>query len=178
MNSTYNLFSIGKSNFTLRHLLIIVILSSSFSISFLIRSQPADFGWELNEFDPFFNYRATQYLVDHGIYSYFQWNDELSWYPVGRDVSQNSQVMLHLTAAATYWIFGTGGDLYDFVILFPVIFGSLTTIVIFALVRVLGGTTAGLFSALLYSVSLPIIIRGQIGWFKSEPLGLFFGILA
>ncbi|MGH1566429.1 MAG: STT3 domain-containing protein [Nitrosopumilus sp.] len=178
MNSSYSLFSIGKSNFTLHHLLIIVILSSSFSISFLIRSQPTDFGWELNEFDPFFNYRATQYVVDHGIYSYFQWNDELSWYPVGRDVSQNSQVMLHLTAAVTYWIFGAGGDLYDFVILFPVIFGSLTTIVIFALVRVLGGTTAGLFSALFYSVSLPIIIRGQIGWFKSEPLGLFFGILA
>ena len=177
MNST-SLFSIGKFNFTLRHLLIIAILSTSFSISFLIRSQPADFGWELNEFDPFFNYRATQYVIDHGIYSYLQWNDELSWYPVGRDVSQNSQVVLHLFAATTYWIFGSGEDLYDFVILFPVIFGSLTTIVIFALVRLLGGTTAGLFSALLYSVSLPIIIRGQIGWFKSEPLGLFFGILA
>jgi dolichyl-diphosphooligosaccharide--protein glycosyltransferase len=40
------------------------------------------------------------------------------------------------------------------------------------------GTTAGLFSALLFSVTLPLIVRGSIGWFKSEPLGLFFGILA
>src|SRR3989338_4532335 len=69
-------------------------------------------------------------------------------------------------------------ELYDFTILFPVIIGSLSTIVIFALVRVLGGTTAGLFSALFFSVSLPLIYRGTIGWFKSEPLGLFFGILA
>src|SRR3989338_1439404 len=69
-------------------------------------------------------------------------------------------------------------ELYDFTILFPVIIGSLSTIVIFALVRVLGGTTAGLFSALFFSVSLPLIYRGTIGWFKSEPLGLFLGILA
>ena len=180
MHSTSTLFSIGNFDFKLNHLLIIGILSLSFSISILIRSQPADYGWELNEFDPFFNYRATQYIVDNGIDEYFQWNDELSWYgaAVTRNVSQTSQVMLHLTAATTYWIFGGGGNLYDFTILFPVIFGSLTSIVIFALVRVIGGTTAGLFASLLFSISLPIIIRGQIGWFKSEPLGLFFSILA
>ncbi|PIN97174.1 MAG: hypothetical protein COU45_04080, partial [Nitrosopumilus sp. CG10_big_fil_rev_8_21_14_0_10_33_7] len=98
--------------------------------------------------------------------------------PHGRDISQTSQVVLHVTAAVTYWIFGGGMELYDFTILFPVVFGSLSTIVIFALVRVIGGTTAGLLSALFLSVSLPLIVRGSIGWFKSEPLGLFFGILA
>ena len=178
MNSNSSLFSIGNFDFKLNHLLIIGILSIAFSTSFLIRIQPADFGWELNEFDPFFNYRATQYIIDNGIDAYFQWNDELSWYPHGRDVSQTSQVMLHITAAITYWIFGTSGNLYDFTIIFPVIFGSLTTIIIFALVRVIGGTTAGLFATLLFSISIPIIIRGHIGWFKSEPLGLFFSILA
>jgi dolichyl-diphosphooligosaccharide--protein glycosyltransferase len=83
-----------------------------------------------------------------------------------------------LLAATTYWIFGGGSDLYDFTILFPAVFGSLSAIVLFALVRVIGGTTAGLFSAMLFSVSLPILIRGPIGWFKSEPLGLFFSLLA
>jgi len=178
LNSNSSLFSIGNFDLKLNHFLIIGILSISFSTSFLIRSQPADFGWELNEFDPFFNYRATQYIVDNGIDAYFQWNDELSWYPHGRNVSSNSQVMLHLTAAITYWIFDSGGNLYDFTILFPAIIGSLTAIVVFALVRVIGGTTAGLFAALFFSLSLPIIIRGTIGWFKSEPLGLFFSILA
>jgi dolichyl-diphosphooligosaccharide--protein glycosyltransferase len=144
----------------------------------LIRAQPADFGWELHEFDPFFNYRATEYIVENGIEKYFQWNDDLSWYPHGRNVSQTSQVMLHLTSATTYWLFGGGSSLYDFTILFPAVIGSLTCIVVFALVRVIGGTTAGLFSTLFFSISIPIIVRGQIGWFKSEPLGLFFGILA
>jgi len=178
MLSNTKLFSVGNFDFGLHHLLIIGILVISFSISFLIRSQPADYGFELNEFDPFFNYRATQYVVDNGVNAYFEWDDELSWYPNGRNVSATSQVMLHLTAAVTYWIFGGGTDLYDFTILFPVIFSSLTAIVLFALVRVIGGTTAGLFSALLFSISLPVVIRGTIGWFKSEPLGLFYGILA
>jgi dolichyl-diphosphooligosaccharide--protein glycosyltransferase len=176
--SNITLLSLGKSDFKLHHLLIVGILSLSFSVSFLVRSQAADYGFELNEFDPFFNYRATQYMVDNGINAYFQWNDDLSWYPHGRDVSQTSQVILHMTTAVTYWIFGGGMELYDFTILFPVIFGSLSAIVIFALVRVIGGTTAGLFSALFFSVSLPLILRGTIGWFKSEPLGLFFGLLA
>lgn len=178
MISNVTLVSVGKFDLKLHHLLIVGILSLSFSISFLVRSQTADYGWELNEFDPFFNYRATQYLVDNGINAYFDWNDDLSWYPIGRDVSQTSQVVLHTTAAVTYWIFSGGMELYNFTILFPVIFGSLSTIVIFALVRVIGGTTAGLFSALIFSVSLPLTVRGSVGWFKSEPLGLFFGILA
>ena len=178
MNSHSTLISIGNYDLKLNHLLIIAILSLSFSISFLLRSQPADWGWELHEFDPFFNYRATQYVVEHGIENYFQWHDELSWYPDGRNVSHTSQIILHISAAITYWIFGGGTDLYDFTILFPVVFGSLTTVVVFALVRVIGGTTSGLLASLFFSISMPIIMRGQIGWFKSEPLGLFLSILA
>ena len=177
MIANTKLISVGNFDFKLNHLLVIGILILSFTVSFLLRVQPTDFGFELNEFDPFFNYRATQYIVDNGIPAYFEWNDGLSWYPIGRDVSATSQVMLHMTAATTYSIFGGGMDLYDFTILFPVIFASLSAIVIFALVRVIGGTTAGLFSAMLFSVSIPLLIRSPIGWFKSEPLGLFFGLL-
>ncbi|EPA05441.1 hypothetical protein BG20_I2319, partial [Candidatus Nitrosarchaeum limnium BG20] len=36
--------SVGKFDFKLHHLLIIGILSLSFSVSFLIRSQAADYG--------------------------------------------------------------------------------------------------------------------------------------
>ena len=142
----------------------------------MVRSQAADYGFELNEFDPFFNFRATQFLVDNGLAEYFAWHDDMSWYPQGRDISDTSQITLHVTAAFLYQIFG-GDSLYDFVILFPVIFGSLTTIVIFALVRVLGGTTAGLFASLFFALSVPVIVRGTIGWFKSEPLGLFYGMI-
>lgn len=177
MLSNKKLFSIGSFEFCLHHLLIIGVLSLSFSISAMIRGQPASYGFQLNEFDPFFNYRATQFIVENGLPAYFDWHDDMSWYPFGRDVANTSQVMLHVTTAILYGIFGNG-DLYGFTIIFPLVFGSLTAIVVFALVRVIGGTTAGLFASLLYSVSLPIITRGSIGWFKSEPLGLFYGLLA
>lgn len=171
------LFSVRKFDFHLRHLLVIGILIISFSISALVRSQAADYGFQLNEFDPFFNYRATQYLLDNGLNAYVHWHDDMSWYPTGRDVFATAQVPLHVTDAVLYKIFGGGMSLYDFTIIFPVVFGSMTAIVIFALVRVLGGTSAGLFASLFFAISPPIIVRGTIGWFKSEPLGLFYGLL-
>ena len=178
LNSQTTLFQAGSFNVKLNHLVIIGILVLAFSISFLIRSQPADYGYELMEFDPFFNFRATEYIVENGFSEYFTWNDDKSWYPNGRNVSATSQVMLHTTAAITYQIFGGNSSLYDFTILFPAVIGSLTVIVIFGLVRVFGGTTAGLFASLLFAVSLPIILRGTIGWFKSEPLGIFYALFA
>ena len=128
--------------------------------------------------DPFFNYRATQFVVENGLPAYLEWNDDLSWHPYGRDVSATSQVMLHATGATLYQIFGMGTSLYDFTIWFPAVIGSLTAIVIFALVRTIGGTTAGLLASLFFAISPVIAMRSVIGWYKSEPLGLFFGLLA
>ena len=139
---------------------------------------PVIYGWELNEFDPFFNYRATQFIVDNGFDSYLSWHDDLSWHPTGRDVSKTSQAFLHMFTAFTYKIFEGSVSLYDFTIIFPVIVGSLTTVSIFFVVRLIGGNSSGLFAALLFSVSTPIIIRGSLGWFKSEPLGLFLGTIS
>ena len=178
MISNQKLFSVGNFDFRLQHLLVIGVLALSVSISMVIRAGPAAYGFELFEFDPYFNYRATEYILENGTDEYFNWIDEKTWHPFGRNVSETSQVTLHLTAASLYPIFNFGLSLYDFTILLPLVFGSLTTLVIFAFVRVLGGTTAGLYAALIFSISVPIFSRGLLGWFKSEPLGLFFAFLA
>ena len=164
--------------FQLRHLLVVVVLVLAFTTAFIMRSYPIKYGFFLNEFDPYFDYRASKYIVDNGLDAYWKWHDTMSWFPEGRDVPKTSQSGLHIVAAYLYQIFGAGSSLLDFTILLPVIVGSLTTIVIFALVRTIGGTTAGLFSALLFAFSPAIIQRGNLGWFKSEPLGLFFALLA
>ena len=83
--------------------------------------QPAIYGFELGEFDPYFNYRATEFIVENGLPAYFEWHDDLSWHPYGRDVSSTSQVMLHATSATIYQIFGAGSALYDFTIWFPIV---------------------------------------------------------
>ncbi len=168
----------GGFNFTTRHLLIIAVLALAFSIAVIMRSYPIKYGFYLNEFDPYFDYRATKFILDNGLDAYWNWHDDMSWYPEGRDIAATSQSGLHVSAAMMYQIFGGGSDLMDFTIMFPVVIGSLTVIVVFALVRVLGGTTAGLFASLLFAFTPPIILRGNLGWFKSEPLGLFFALIA
>ena len=177
MQSDERLVRVEKSSHYMRYL-IIGILAISFSLSFALRGLNTEYGFELNEFDPFFNYRATQFIVENGLPTYLEWNDDLSWHPYGRDVAATSQVMLHTSAAMLYQIFGMGSSLYDFTILFPIVVSSLTAIIIFALVRTIGGTTAGLIASLFFAVSPIIIVRGTMGWFKSEPLGLFYGLLA
>ena len=178
MQADKELVKVEKSSHYLRYLLIIGVLVLSFSLAFILRAQPLEYGFELTEFDPFFNYRATQFMAENGLPAYLEWHDDLSWHPYGRDVSATSQVMLHTTATMLYQIFGMGASLYHFTIWFPLVVSSLTTIVIFALVRTIGGTSAGLFASLFFAISPMIIMRGTIGWFKSEPLGLFYGLLA
>merc|ERR1719282_1685855 len=52
-----------------------------------IRMYPIrDFGMIIHEFDPWFNYRAAEYLNDHGIEKFFKWYDHMSWYPIGRPI--------------------------------------------------------------------------------------------
>jgi dolichyl-diphosphooligosaccharide--protein glycosyltransferase len=172
------LFKINNREFKLVHALVILVLSFAFSTAFIMRLMPIKYGFYLNEFDPLFNYRATQYLLDNGLEAYLNWHDSMSWYPEGRDVAKTSQSGLHIVAAVLFYLFGQGDSLLDFTILFPVVIGSLTTIIAFALVRTLWNTTAGLFAALFMAVSPPLILRGNLGWFKSEPVALFFGMLA
>src|SRR6476646_1487549 len=163
--------------FQIRHLLVVVVLVLAFTTAFIMSSYPIKYGFFLNEFDPYFDYRASKFIVDNGLDAYWKWHDTMSWFPEGRDVPKTSQSGLHIAAAFLYEAFGRGISLLDFTILLPVILGSLTTIIIFALVRTLSSTTAGLFSALIFAFSPAIIQRGNLGWFKSEPLGLFFGLL-
>ena len=40
----------------------------------------------IHEFDPWFNYRATSYLVENGWYQFLNWFDDRAWYPLGRIV--------------------------------------------------------------------------------------------
>jgi dolichyl-diphosphooligosaccharide--protein glycosyltransferase len=164
--------------FSKKRIAIIGVLMISFAIAVMTRSLPIEYGFYLNEFDPWFDYRATQFLVENGFDAYFNWHDNMSWYPDGRDVAKTSQTGLHITAAVLYQVFGFGMPLYDFVVWFPVVFGGLLTIVIFAIVRVIAGNVAGLFASVFTALSPTIIQRGNLGWFKSEPLGLFYGALA
>jgi len=157
-----------KSRRTTKYLLIIAVLCLAFSIAFILRAYPIKYGFYLNEFDPFFDFRATEYIVNNGYGPYLEWHDYKSWFPDGREIAETSQSGLHLTAATLYKIFGMNMSLMDFTIWFPVVIGSASTVLMFLVVRAITGSTIpGLISSLFFAVSPAIIQRGNLGWFKS-----------
>jgi dolichyl-diphosphooligosaccharide--protein glycosyltransferase len=52
----------------------------------------------INEFDPHFNWRCTQYIDDHGLHAFLGWFDNNSWYPQGRPVGETAYPGLMATA--------------------------------------------------------------------------------
>jgi len=52
----------------------------------------------IHEFDPYFQYRATQYLVEHGSDAFQSWFDERTWYPLSRSMPISMYPGLQYTA--------------------------------------------------------------------------------
>ena len=62
-------------------------------------------------FDPLFQYRATQYVVENGFASWWTWHDTLSWYPMGRDIADTAYPGIPFSAAFLYIVQKTLWDL-------------------------------------------------------------------
>ena len=61
-----------------------LILAVSLYATVWIRLQAVrTYGKVIHEFDPWFNYRSTKYLVDNGWEKFSNWYDYESWYPLG-----------------------------------------------------------------------------------------------
>ena len=120
--------------------------------------------------------------VCHSQQGYFYWHDINTWFPYGRDVAATSQGGLQTAGALIYLlvhnVFGVPITLYSLLIILPVFFGSLTCVLFYLLVRRIAGDAAGLFAALMIAVSPPLIERGNLGWFKSEPLAILMFVAA
>jgi dolichyl-diphosphooligosaccharide--protein glycosyltransferase len=168
-------------------LVIVMTLSIIFSAALMLRIFPVKYGYFLNEFDPFFDYYASKFIVDHfdasgisGLLDYFSWHDYRTWYPEGRPVARTSQVGLHFAGALFYIlardVFGLTSSLYDFVVIFPPIVGALSIIPVYLIARRVTSEGGALFASLLIAFSTSIIQRGNLGWFKSEPFALLLAL--
>jgi dolichyl-diphosphooligosaccharide--protein glycosyltransferase len=188
--------------------MISMVLAIIFSIAFIIRAFAAKYGFYLNEFDPYYDYYASSHIVtlaqQHGLYyalfnnpsncgpsvftachtqqGYFNWHDIMTWYPYGRNVAATSQDGLQIAGAFLYLlvhnVFGAQITLYDFLVVLPVFLGAFTAVMVYFLGRKIAGEAAGLFAAMIFAISPPLIERGNLGWFKSEPLAIFLFVAA
>jgi dolichyl-diphosphooligosaccharide---protein glycosyltransferase len=187
--------ALRRPTVTRRSMMAGMLLVAVFVIAMLMRLFPAQYGFYLNEFDPYYDYKAANFIVTSfnqswaagqggfpGLWHYFSWTDYTTWFPEGRVVASTSQDGLQFAGALSYLffknVFGLQYSLYDYLVLFPVFVGSLTAVVFYYLVKRIAGEAGGLFAALMIAVSPPLIERGNLGWFKSEPLCIFLFAIA
>merc|ERR1719482_239943 len=68
-----------------------------------IRLYPVkDFGYIIHEFDPWFNYRAAEYLAENGLQKFNKWYDYESWYPLGRPIGTTIYPGMQITAVVIW----------------------------------------------------------------------------
>jgi len=193
--STFLRSSIRRPTVTRRSMMAGLLLVAVFVVAILIRIFPAKYGFYLNEFDPYYDYKAANFIVTSfdqswaaghggipGLLKYFSWTDYTTWFPEGRSVAATSQDGLQFAGALSYLVFrsffGLQYSLYNYLVLFPVFVGALTSVMFYFLVKRIAGEVGGLFAALMIAVSPPLIERGNLGWFKSEPLCIFLFAIA
>ncbi len=89
------------------------------------------FGLVIHEFDPWFNFRATQYLADNGLSKFFKWYDYMSWYPLGRPVGTTIYPGMQMVSVFIWEVLnkvvGYEMSLNDVCCYVPVWFGVLAT---------------------------------------------------
>ncbi len=67
-----------------KSLIVFVVLALAWAVGFASRLFAViRFESIIHEFDPWFNYRSTAYMVKHGFYDFLNWFDERAWYPLG-----------------------------------------------------------------------------------------------
>jgi len=145
-----------------------------------VRMMPIRWGYYLNEFDPYLQWRMSQYVVDHGFLAWFKWHDTMSWYPYGADMpTWNLYGEAFVVAAITIFLHSLGLAVSDFdvAMFFPVVAGTLTVLAAYVLGKDIWGRGVGMFAALFLALNPSSIGRTQLGFLRHEPLGILLMLL-
>ncbi|PVU89651.1 hypothetical protein BB561_005245 [Smittium simulii] len=130
----------------------------------------------IHEFDPWFNYRTTQYLVNNGFYEFWNWFDSKSWYPLGRVVGGTLFPGIMVTSATIYKILDKIGlhvDIRDVCVFLAPVFSSLTAIATYLITNEVQDSIAGLFAAAFMGVAPGYISRSVAGSYDNEGIAIF-----
>eukprot|EP00112_Aurelia_sp_Birch-Aquarium-sp1_P014238 Seg306.8 transcript_id=Seg306.8/GoldUCD/mRNA.D3Y31 product="Dolichyl-diphosphooligosaccharide-protein glycosyltransferase subunit STT3B" protein_id=Seg306.8/GoldUCD/D3Y31 len=130
----------------------------------------------IHEFDPWFNYRSTHYLVENGFYSFLNWFDDRAWYPLGRIVGGTVYPGLMVTAGAIHWILNTlhfTVHIRDVCVFLAPFFSGLTAIATYFLTKELWNDRAGLLAACFIAIAPGYISRSVAGSYDNEGIAIF-----
>ncbi|KAK7908057.1 oligosaccharyl transferase STT3 subunit [Apiospora marii] len=189
------LADVGKSK-SLRTLLRVLILCfiagaavSSRLFSVIRRSSPiahskrrmvltaACFESIIHEFDPWFNFRATKYLIANGFYDFWDWFDDRTWHPLGRVTGGTLYPGLMVTSGAIYHALRAltiPVDIRNICVLLAPAFSGLTAFAAYLLTNEMTtNTSAGLLAAAFMGITPGYISRSVAGSYDNEAIAIF-----
>merc|ERR1712131_35976 len=134
----------------------------------------------IHEFDPYFNYRTTRFLVEEGFYNFHNWFDDRAWYPLGRIIGGTIYPGLMVTSAALYHVlhfFHITIDIRNVCVFLAPLFSSFTAIVTYHFTKELKDAGAGLLAAAMISIVPGYISRSVAGSYDNEGIPIFCMLL-
>jgi dolichyl-diphosphooligosaccharide--protein glycosyltransferase len=134
------------------------------------------YGLVIHEFDPWFNFRATQYLADHGMAKFFKWYDYMSWSPLGRPVGTTIYPGMQIISVAAWDLlnkFGYEISLNDVCCYVPVWGGVTATMLLGMMTYVVSGNrNASVFAAAIMAIIPAHLMRSVGGGFDNESVAI------
>ncbi|KAI9506329.1 dolichyl-diphosphooligosaccharide--protein glycosyltransferase subunit STT3 [Coemansia spiralis] len=130
----------------------------------------------IHEFDPWFNYRTTRYLVNNGFDKFWNWFDETAWYPLGRVVGGTVYPGIMVTSATIYnalHMLNIPVDVRNVCVFLAPVFSAFTAIATYKLGKEVKNATAGLLAAAFIGVAPGYISRSVAGSYDNEGIAIF-----
>ncbi|KAI5808163.1 Oligosaccharyl transferase STT3 subunit-domain-containing protein [Peziza echinospora] len=130
----------------------------------------------IHEFDPWFNFRATKYLVANGFYNFWDWFDDRTWHPLGRVTGGTLYPGLMVTSGAIYHILRflrLPVDIRNICVLLAPAFSGLTAYATYLFTKELKDESAGLLAAAFIGIAPGYISRSVAGSYDNEAIAIF-----
>ncbi|KAI9101957.1 Oligosaccharyl transferase STT3 subunit-domain-containing protein [Phlyctochytrium arcticum] len=130
----------------------------------------------IHEFDPWFNYRTTIELVEHGYYDFVNWFDELSWYPLGRVVGGTVYPGIMITAGLIHKVLNALHfpiHIREVCVFLAPLFSAFTAVAAYLLTSEMKNSAAGLFAAAFIGIAPGYISRSVAGSYDNEGIAIF-----
>eukprot|EP00742_Colponemidia_sp_Colp-10_P002221 GILJ01002375.1.p1 GENE.GILJ01002375.1~~GILJ01002375.1.p1 ORF type:complete len:708 (+),score=115.24 GILJ01002375.1:49-2172(+) len=166
-------FFSADNSFIVKYLIlgIIYVLAFAVRLTSVLRFESV-----IHEFDPYFNFRSTKYLVSEGFYSFHNWFDEAAWYPLGRIIGGTIYPGLMVTAAFVFWglnAINLTVNIRNVCVLLAPFMASNTTIATYLLTKETRDEKSGLIAAALIAVVPGYISRSVAGSYDNEAVAIF-----
>ncbi|KTW28657.1 dolichyl-diphosphooligosaccharide--protein glycosyltransferase subunit STT3 [Pneumocystis jirovecii RU7] len=129
----------------------------------------------IHEFDPWFNFRATKYLISSSLNDFWNWFDDRTWYPLGRVTGGTMYPGLMVTSYIIHSIFHFFNypvNIRDVCVFFAPAFSSLTALATYLFTKELKDETAGLFAAAFIAIVPGYISRSVSGSYDNEAIAI------